>query len=158
MIVTKENGTIYTNGLTLNVIDWHKEYGMTIAFVTRPLTTNGDEYVDDITPEEVAEGQKVAGEFLKKKLSLSKLKDYLPIDQWRAAASVGPLQMRKALRQMGLMQQVKDFLATQDEETQEEWEYATVIERNYPMIETVRVGFGMTEEQVDDLFTLAGSL
>ena len=47
MIVTKENGTIYTNGLTIEVINWHKEVGYTIADVKRPLTKNEDgEYVD----------------------------------------------------------------------------------------------------------------
>ena len=41
MIVTKENGTIYTNGLTKAVIDWHIDNNMTIADVNRPL--NKDE-------------------------------------------------------------------------------------------------------------------
>ena len=40
MIVTKENGTVYTNGLNLEVINWHKEVGYTIAEATRPLTKN----------------------------------------------------------------------------------------------------------------------
>ena len=50
MIVTKENGTVYTNGLTIEVINWHKEVGYIIADVKRPLTKNEDgEYIDDIT-------------------------------------------------------------------------------------------------------------
>ena len=31
MIVTKENGTVYTSGLTLAVINFHKDNGFTIA-------------------------------------------------------------------------------------------------------------------------------
>ena len=38
MIVTKENGTAYTNGLTIEAINWHKEVGYTIVDVKRPLT------------------------------------------------------------------------------------------------------------------------
>ena len=57
MIVTKENGTIYTNGLTKAVIDWHMDNNMTICDVNRPLTKNEDgEYVDDITAEEIEAG------------------------------------------------------------------------------------------------------
>ena len=67
MIVTKENGTIYTNGLTLEVINWHKEVGYTIADVNRPLTKDEDgEYVDDITEDEVNLGTKTVREVLYK--------------------------------------------------------------------------------------------
>lgn len=57
MIVTKENGTVYTNGLTLAVINFHKDNGFTIADVNRPLTKDEDgEHVDDITAEEIEAG------------------------------------------------------------------------------------------------------
>ena len=49
MIVTKENGTVYTNGLTMEVINWHKEVGYIIADVKRPLTMVEEE-INDITP------------------------------------------------------------------------------------------------------------
>ena len=63
MIVTKENGTVYTNGLTKEVINWHKEVGYTIAEVNRPLTKDEDgEYVDDITAEEINLGTKAIRE------------------------------------------------------------------------------------------------
>ena len=65
MIVTKENGTIYTNGLTLEVINWHKEVGYTIAEVNRPLTKDEDNnYVDDITEDEINLGTKAIREVL----------------------------------------------------------------------------------------------
>ena len=63
MIVTKENGTIYTNGLNLEVISWHKEVGYTIAEVNRPLTKDEDNnYVDDITEDEINLGTKAIRE------------------------------------------------------------------------------------------------
>lgn len=92
MIVTKENGTVYTNGLTTEVIDWHKEVGYTIADVNRPLTMveeeieditpnigDGEEtplvknviktYVDDITAGEIEAGYEVVREFLYRKIT-----------------------------------------------------------------------------------------
>ena len=65
MIVTKENGTIYTNGLNLEVINWHKEVGYKIAEVNRPLTKDEDKnYVDDITADEINLGTKAIREVL----------------------------------------------------------------------------------------------
>ena len=65
MIVTKENGTVYTNGLTIEVINWHREVGCTIADVNRQLTKDEDgEYVDDITEDEINLGTKAIREIL----------------------------------------------------------------------------------------------
>lgn len=65
MIVTKENGTVYTNGLTIAVINFHKDNGFTIAEVKRSLTKNEEgEYIDDITAEEVNLGTKEIREIL----------------------------------------------------------------------------------------------
>ena len=70
MIVTKENGTIYTNGLTQAVIDFHKDSGFIIADVNRPLTKNEDgEYVDDITAEEIEKGYEAVRGFLYREIS-----------------------------------------------------------------------------------------
>ena len=70
MIVTKENGTIYTNGLTNEVINWHKEVGYIIADVKRPLTKNEDgEYIDDITVEEIEAGYEAVRGFLYREIS-----------------------------------------------------------------------------------------
>ena len=70
MITTKENGTIYTNGLTMEVINWHKEVGYTIAEVKRPLIKNEDgEYIDDITAEEIEKGYEAVRGFLYREIT-----------------------------------------------------------------------------------------
>ena len=70
MIVTKENGTIYTNGLTIEVINWHKEVGYIIADIKRPLTKNKEgEYVDDITDEEIEAGYEAVRGFLYREIA-----------------------------------------------------------------------------------------
>ena len=70
MIVTKENGTVYINGLTKEVINWGKEVGYTITDVKRPLTKNEDgEYVEDITAEEIEAGYEAVRGFLYREIT-----------------------------------------------------------------------------------------
>ena len=70
MIVTKENGTVYSNGLTTEVINWHKEVGYIIADVKRPLMKNKDsEYIDDVTAEEIEAGYEAVRGFLYREIT-----------------------------------------------------------------------------------------
>lgn len=72
MITTKENGTIYTNGLTQAVIDFHYENNLIIAWVERPLKYEEEDefgfkmYIDDITLEETQKGYEKVREFMYK--------------------------------------------------------------------------------------------
>ena len=72
--------------------------------------------------------------------------------------SVTPLQMRKAIRHVGLKATVDQFLRETDEEIAEAWEYATTIERETPFVQTATTGLQMTDDQIDDLFRLAATL
>jgi hypothetical protein len=72
--------------------------------------------------------------------------------------SISPLQARKALRAVGLMDAVKAYVATLSEEEQEEWEYATEIRRNNHIIASGAAALEMTPEQIDDLFRLGVTL
>lgn len=81
-----------------------------------------------------------------------------PVIVTPAPASVTPLQIRKALRQVGLKEAVDAMLANVPEEVAEEWEYATAIDRDNPTLQAAAQGLQMSEEQVDDLFRLAASL
>ena len=70
MITTKENGTIYANGLTMEVINWHKEVGYTIVDVNRKLNKDEDgEYIDDITNEEIVAGYEAVRAYLYRELT-----------------------------------------------------------------------------------------
>lgn len=80
------------------------------------------------------------------------------VQAWRSGLSCGPLQLRRALRQLGMMATVQTMLAQADEETQEAWEYASEIRRMEPMIEAMRQGLGKAAEEVDQLFLLAQTL
>ena len=67
---TYQTVAIYSNGLTIEVINWHKEVGYTIVDVKRPLTKNEDcEYTDDITAEEIEAGYDAVRGFLYREIA-----------------------------------------------------------------------------------------
>lgn len=73
-------------------------------------------------------------------------------------AIVTPRQARLALKSAGLLTAVTDWIATADQETQIDWEFATEIRRDWPPIAACATELGLTDAQLDDLFTLAGTL
>lgn len=73
-------------------------------------------------------------------------------------ASVEPLQMRNAIRQLGLKTQVDLYVASVTEERREAWEYALEIPRGHGMVVEAAAAMGWTTAQVDDLFRLAATL
>ena len=77
------------------------------------------------------------------------------IEEKRAAMSCGPLQIRKALRSLGLYESVKTMMNAADEETKEEWEYASEFKRLNPTVLAMQAALGKTDEEVDALFQLA---
>jgi hypothetical protein len=73
-------------------------------------------------------------------------------------ASVTPLQIRRALRQVGLNDEVAAFVEASSPEVREAWEYAVQIDRNNELIAAAAASIGATDAEVDDLFRLAATL
>lgn len=69
-------------------------------------------------------------------------------------SEITPLQARKALRQINAFAAVAAFVETLSDEEREEWEYATRIRRDNPIIAAGATALGWTPEQVDGLFRL----
>lgn len=72
-------------------------------------------------------------------------------------------QARLALLRAGLLDNVDAAIAAipdpvQRKVAQIEWEYATVVERNSPLIQQLTPALGMTEAQMDELFAAAARL
>ena len=65
MITQKHNGVQYSE-LTENVRDFILDNEITVAWVDRSLTYDNDEFVDDITEEEVKKGQEYFYEKLRR--------------------------------------------------------------------------------------------
>jgi len=68
-------------------------------------------------------------------------------------------QIRLALLDVGLLDSVQNAFADLEEplktRAQIEWEYATEIDKNSPLIQKLYPKLGLTEEQLDDLFVAA---
>lgn len=77
-------------------------------------------------------------------------------------ASVTMLQARLALLQAKLLAQVNAAVAEMPgaagDAARIEWEFSSTVERHYPLVESLGVALGMTDAQLDDLFTLAATL
>ena len=68
-----------------------------------------------------------------------------------------PAQMRLALHRAGLLATVQ-AIADSDAEASIVWEYATVIVRNSPFIDTLKSQSGMTDTEIDALFVTAAAI
>jgi hypothetical protein len=71
-------------------------------------------------------------------------------------------QARLALHQSGLLSSVDSAIAALPEAdcavAQIEWEYATEVQRDYSWVIALGAQLGLTEAQIDDLFTVARTL
>ena len=77
--------------------------------------------------------------------------------------SVTPRQARLALLGAGLLANVEAGLAAIPDAAvrtaaQVEWEYATVIERNSPLVAGIATGLGLTDADLDALFEAASRI
>jgi hypothetical protein len=76
----------------------------------------------------------------------------------RASMCVGPYQIRKALRDAGLIDQVQAFADAADVEIQEAWQHSTEFKRLDPMILAALDSLGIDEDTADQLFECAKSI
>ena len=77
----------------------------------------------------------------------------IPIPQ-----SVSPRQIRQALTRAGLRDGVEAAVAAGDQDTKDWYEFATVFERSNPHVVAMGTALGVSELQLDELFTLAATL
>lgn len=71
-------------------------------------------------------------------------------------------QARQALYQSGLLDQANSFIAaipgSDGDKARIAWEYAGDVERANPLVAQIAASLGLSDQQVDDLFTLGASL
>lgn len=67
-------------------------------------------------------------------------------------------QARLALLQQNLLASVEAAVAQAGTAAQIEWQYATELKRTHPLTISISAALGLTEQQLDDLFTLASTL
>jgi len=80
------------------------------------------------------------------------------VRSFQPGMSVTPRQFRLALNATGMRANIEAYVAAGSQDMKDTWEFATVIERNSAIIAAGAAELGLTEAQIDDLFTLAASL
>lgn len=71
--------------------------------------------------------------------------------------SITPRQARLKLLEANLLDNLEAIITT-NRAWQIEWEYATEVKRDSPLLEAVAVQAGLTSEQIDQMFTEASKL
>lgn len=72
--------------------------------------------------------------------------------------SITPRQCRLLLLQQGLLSDVENMIANQDEATKITWEYALEFCRDDPLLLQLAKNLNLTEEQIDQFFIAASKL
>lgn len=67
-------------------------------------------------------------------------------------------QARLVMLSAGLLDDVEMVITAAGRAAQLEWEYASVVDRNGPIVAAVQQGESLTDEQIDDLFREAAKL
>jgi hypothetical protein len=115
-----------------------------------PVLTNKGHYEEVWTVKEL---------YTKKADKDKAIADFAEAERKRSVPlSVTPRQIRQALTATGLRNQVESTVATLDQDTKDWWDFATLFERNHPMVIAMATGLAVTELQLDELFVLAASL
>ena len=72
--------------------------------------------------------------------------------------SISPRQVRLILLNMGLLDNIEAMLAQLPREAQIEWEFAGSIDRESPLVQALIVQLGLSESDVDNIFTEASKI
>jgi hypothetical protein len=78
-------------------------------------------------------------------------------------AEVSMRQARMALEAVGMLESVEEAMdalppGPQKRLARIEWEYATSLRRDHPLVAQLQAALALTDEQVDELFVAAGGL
>jgi len=72
--------------------------------------------------------------------------------------SLSPRQIRLALLQAGITEEMVDEKLADNPAGMIEWKHATVFERNHPLIEALAGGFDLSVEELDQMWQAAAKL
>lgn len=83
-----------------------------------------------------------------------------PLVVWRRTASISRFQALAVLHQVGLLASVEAYMADPSTDTiaRLAWQNAQEFERNSPTVIGIGAEFGLTEEQLDNLFKIGAKI
>lgn len=115
-----------------------------------------DEERDGLMPEITLNGMKRVGASLVFDADL--LAQYQASIVIPVPSSVSPRQIRQALTRAGLRTAVETAVLQGDQDLKDWWEFSTTFERNHPQVIIMAAALNVSNQQLDDLWILAGSL
>ena len=71
---------------------------------------------------------------------------------------ISPRQIRLALLQHNIDPEMIDNMVANNPVAKIEWQHATFVQRNHPLVMQLGEALGLTEQQIDDLFVTASGL
>jgi len=80
------------------------------------------------------------------------------VDENGVPTVITPLQGRIALKRANLLDAVEPAIVQANGETQIWWEYSTLWHRTHPVLNALGTSLGLSSEQIDDLFRVAGAI
>lgn len=73
-------------------------------------------------------------------------------------ADISPRQIRMALTRLNLRAAVEEAVAGGEQDIKDWWEFSTIYERNHPVVISMSTALGATEQQMDGIWLLGGTL
>lgn len=75
-----------------------------------------------------------------------------------ASAQISPRQIRMALTQLGLRNDVEAAVAAGDQDTKDWYEFSTYFDRHHPQVLAMAQALGVDDQELDALWELGGTL
>lgn len=82
----------------------------------------------------------------------------IPVPDPAAPSRISMAQACLALYQSNLLDAVEALISAQGKAAQIEWQRRQTVERSHPLVQLAKTELPLTEQQLDDLFTLGASL
>jgi len=84
--------------------------------------------------------------------------DVVPAPIVPTVREIDARRLRIALSRLGYLTSVEALVAQADAETKIQWEFATFIKENFPLVQTITAALNLTKANVDAIFDLALTL
>ena len=89
--------------------------------------------------------------------NIGEIVDFTPIEKAEVPSQITPRQCRLQLLSLGLLDEV-ETMGNANREMQIWFEYSLDFQRNHPMIETMALQLGLTQDDLDEMFIEASKL
>ena len=130
------------------------EEHITPAVYSEEVPATYDDLGNELTPYKPAE--LISPEVIEKVFIKNEPEPADPIPP-ATIPDVTPRQIRAALNELGLRDEVEAAVAQSDQTTKDAWEFSTLFVRDYPLTVALGQALNKSSDELDDLFILAST-